>query len=223
MPQSQFRRNRLKLLISACVLSAVLVIAAVAQRKHVATDPFAPDQTRSRTNDRERPVFGKQAEPPSRELPLQEQPSKAAAADPADAGARGGVTAGRDVPADVLGFLERWRSSLANKNLDAHVSTYAPRVNRFFTKRGVSREQVRKEKAQMFAKYPDINKYDIRDVRLEKKARDRAVVTFRKDWDTSGSKRFAGSERQRLTLRRADGTWQITGEEELKVYWVRRG
>ena len=48
-------------------------------------------------------------------------------------------------------------------------------------------------------------------------------MTFRKDWDTSGQGRFAGSERQRLSLRRAGGTWLITGEEELKVYWVSRG
>jgi hypothetical protein len=96
-------------------------------------------------------------------------------------------------------------------------------VDRFFRQRGVTREQVRREKQRMLERYPDFNKYELKDVRLESRRGDRAVVTFRKDWDASGRGHFAGSERQRLSLRRAGGTWQITGEEELKVYWVKRG
>jgi hypothetical protein len=82
---------------------------------------------------------------------------------------------------------------------------------------------VRAEKAQMMARYPDINKYELRNVELKSQSRNKAVVTFRKDWDTSGKTRFAGSELQRLTLRKHGGAWMITGEEELKVHWVRRG
>jgi hypothetical protein len=70
--------------------------------------------------------------------------------------------------------------------------------------------------------YPDVNKYDIRDIKLESRRGPRAVVTFTKDWDMSGVRRFAGSERQRLTLHKAGERWQITGEEELKLYWVSR-
>jgi len=222
MPHVQSRRNRLKLLISALVLSTVFILAAVAQRKHVTADPFAPDQTRARSNNNDRPVFGKQADPLSREMPLpQNTPREREDTPSSDVNVP--LEAGKDVPADVLGFVERWRSSLMRKDLEQHAATYAPRVERFFRKRGVSREQVRAEKAQMLAKYPDFNRYEIRDVKLESKSPNRAVVTFRKDWDTSGNSRFAGSERQRLTLHKAAGSWQITGEEELKVYWVRRG
>jgi hypothetical protein len=221
MAHGPHHRNRLKLLISACVLSGVLIVAAVAQRNHIPGDPFAPEQARARADDTARPVFGNPPEPPQ---PQQTAPAPVAQAD-APAATVGTVeqAAGREVPADVLGFLERWRSTLARKDLDQHVATYAPRVDKFFRKRRVSRDQVRREKAQMIAKYPDFNKYDLKDVRLESRRGNRAVVTFRKDWDTSGSSRFAGSERQRLTLRRTGESWQITGEEELKVYWVRRG
>jgi hypothetical protein len=210
------RRNRLKLLLSGLVLSAVLILAAVQQRNHATADPFAPDESRSRTNESPRPVFGTKSEPlppPERDAPGTPEP---------DAVDSLGV-AGTGVPADILGFLENWRNTLVRKDLDRHVAAYAPRVDKFFRKRRVSRDQVRAEKAQMFAKYPHINKYELRNVRLNSRSRDKAVVTFRKDWDTSGRTRFAGSEQQRLTLRRSGGSWQITGEEELKVHWVRRG
>ena len=129
-----------------------------------------------------------------------------------------------DVPAAVLGTVELWRSTLEKGDLQTHVATYAPRVDKFFRQRRVSRQEVRREKQRMMARYPDVNKYEVHDVRLESLKGDRAVVTFRKDWDTSGSgsRRFAGSEKQRLTLQRLGGEWKVVGEEELKVHWVKR-
>ena len=99
---------------------------------------------------------------------------------------------------------------------------YADRVDKFFTKRDVSREDVRREKERMLSRYPEFHKYDIRDVRIESLNDDRAVLTLRKDWDARGRGRFSGSEQQRLTLSKQSGSWQIVGEEETKVHWVRR-
>ena len=222
------RRNRRKLLISAVTLAGVLLVAGVAQRNHQPADPFPAEGTRARTETPaaaapdQRPVFGSGK---SRPDPLSQDPlpRETPAASP-DAQAPE-ATAKRDgVPADVLGVVERWRSSLERRDLETHVNIYAPRVDRFFRQRRVSREAVQREKVRMLQRYPHINKYEIHDVKLESINKDRAVVTFRKDWDTSGdgSRRFAGSERQRLTFRRTGGDWKIVGEEELKVHWVRR-
>jgi ketosteroid isomerase-like protein len=223
------RRNRRKLLISAVTLAGVLIVAGIAQRNHRPGDPFPSEGTRARTErpaaaaPDQRPVFGSgtsRPDPLSMD-PLPRETPAAAASDeqPPEAPAK------RDaVPADVLGVVERWRSSLERRDLETHVNTYAPRVDRFFRQRRVSREAVQREKVRMLERYPHINKYEIHDVKLESMNKDRAVVTFRKDWDTSGdgSRRFAGSERQRLTLRRTGGEWKIVSEEELKVHWVRR-
>ena len=231
-------RNRRKLLFSAITLAAVLLIAGVAQRKHRPADPFQPEATRARTETtapppapaaENRPVFGAGT---SRPDPLSDDPlpRETQVAQP-EAEAAGqqqnqqqSATDRNGVPADVLGVVERWRSSLERGDLQTHVATYAPRMDRFFRKRGVSRASVQREKQRMLERYPDFNKYEIHDVRLESMKRDRAVVTFRKDWDASGSgsRRFAGSEKQRLTLRRTGGEWKIVGEEELKIHWVRR-
>jgi hypothetical protein len=93
----------------------------------------------------------------------------------------------------------------------------------FYRRNGVSRETVRREKARMMELYPQVHRYDISDVKLESHKGEEAVVSFRKDWDMNGDRRFSGAERQRLKLRRINGDWKIVREEELKIYWVRRG
>jgi hypothetical protein len=214
--QSRERRNRLKLLVAAVVLSGVIVVAALQQRDHQRVDPFTPQAARpaaAPAATADRPVFG------ARPSPIEEAPPQAAAE-----GQRTRADEdSRDIPGDVLGFLERWRTTLLKGDIDAHTSLYALKVDKFFRQRNVSRASVKREKERFLRTYPSVNKYDIRDVKLESMSGDRAVVTFRKDWDTSGrSRRFAGSEVQRLTLRRAGPAWQIVGEEELKVYWTKR-
>ena len=95
-------------------------------------------------------------------------------------------------------------------------------MQRFFNKANVSRDSVLAEKQRIFRIYPDVKKYEIHDIRLESLNGDRAVVTLRKDWDLSGVRRYAGSESQRLGLRKLSQGWQIVHEEELKVHWVRK-
>jgi hypothetical protein len=209
------RRNRLKLLVAAVTLSAVIVAAALQQRTHQKFDPFGPEagsnSAAAPAPSADRPVFG------GRPSPVMEP----AASEEAE---RTRAEAPREVPGDVLGFLERWRTTLLKGDVDAHASLYAFKVEKFFRQRNVSRAAVKREKERFMRTYPSVNKYEIRDVKLESINGDRAVVTFRKDWDTSGrSRRFAGSEDQRLTLRRAGPAWQIVGEEELKVRWTKRG
>ena len=218
----QFGRDRLrriKLSVAGITLCAVFVIAGVQQRKYAAaahSEKFdATPSERARTN--ERPVFGRA---PS---PIAEDPSQPSATEQAESTDK---SLGKGDPsADVLGFLERWRITLERGDLLAHAETYAPRLERFFTKRGVTREQVLREKQALMSKYPEVRTYRIRDVKMEAADGERAVVSFRKDWDMGGPKNrsFAGSERQRITLARSGGSWQIVREEETKVYWVRRG
>ena len=107
--------------------------------------------------------------------------------------------------------------------MEGQTSLYAPKLSRFFRQTDVSHAAVHRDKARMMQTYPNVTKYEISDVRLENHSGDEAVVSFRKDWDMSGRRRFAGAERQRLKLRRIAGDWKIVSEEETKVYWVKRG
>lgn len=222
MTATQHRRSERKLLVSVVALAIVMIVAALAQRNHWAADLFSveAESSRSSVDERTRPVFGGRPEPSATPPAVT---NRAEIVEPVAAAEEQPSEQRRNVPADVLGFLENWRATMAKGDLQRHVNAYAPQVDRFFTKRGVSRSAIHAEKQRFLEMYPNVNKYEIHDVKLEWGNEGRAVVTFRKDWDTSGVTRFAGSERQRLTLSKAGGEWKITGEEELRVYWVRRG
>jgi hypothetical protein len=227
-------RNRTKLLISVVIFSAVLVAAAVAQRENklAATPPSLTPPPAEQ--ERSRAIFGEEqatvraeveperAEPPPDVEPAPVVPEPQEQKPQPTPVAEVTKEATKEVPPEIQRFLERWRSTFAGENLQAHVETYAPRMELFFNRPNVSRDAVFAEKQRTFRMYPEVNKYEIHDVKLEHLTHDRAAVTFRKDWDMSGDRGFAGSERQRLGLRKLSQGWQIVREEELKVYWQRR-
>jgi hypothetical protein len=204
------------------VLGTTLAVAAIQQSR---TDATRARDTASRKTDAQgRAVFGEASEPG------QTQPHKA------DQGRRertlredhGGLEANStrangDVPSDIRAFLDEWTSTFIHGDIEGHVNLYAPRVDKFFLKRHVSRAAVRAEKVRMLRRYPRFERYEVRDIKVDRVTPDQAVVTFRKDWDARGLHRFAGSELQRLTLSRRSGAWQIVSEQEPRVFWVRRG
>lgn len=188
------RRLRRNLISSAIVLSVVLIAAAVLQREFAARLPDNTVQTRSRV-----------AEPSSE--PVTAHRSRKSMQD------------GREIPESIRSFMEEWETTLVARDMERHVACYAPVVRKFFRKRNVSLRAVAQEKRRMIQRWPEIVLYDISDLRLESINSSGATVTFRKEWDMrAGRKRFAGAEKQRLTLARGGDRWEITGEEELKIY-----
>ena len=206
-------KNRLKILGSLVVLVVVFVVAGIAQfgaKWHRSPQAIAPSPPSSQP----RAVFG-EGPPAPVQPPVPDNPET-------EPTMRARVSDGEKELAEIQGFLDRWRTSTIDGNVNAQTILYAPRMDHYFRKRNVSRDTVRREKARMKELYPTINRYDISDVRVESAAKNQAVVTFRKDWDMRGDRRFAGAERQRLKLRRMAGDWKIVSEEETKVYWMNR-
>jgi hypothetical protein len=203
------------------VLAIVMIVATIAQftGKSKVT-PVSQDRYRSQP----RAVFGDtnriqpaSERPSNTEQPLsrEEPPSEAASRSREDSSA---------MPAsDINGLLNRWRDTVVRGDSKAHAILYAPKMDKFFRRRNVSRETVRREKARMMEIYPEVKRYEISDVRVESQRPNETVVSFRKEWDMRGDRPFSGAERQRLTLRRIAGDWKIVSEEELKVYWLKRG
>jgi uncharacterized protein (TIGR02246 family) len=229
------RRTRVKLLGSIPVLAVVLVVAAFRQVREQENQQRDWEVQSAQTRDTqpadqraaERTVFGGHRSPvdevwsPGRTVtPKERGASSSERIRTAPAGAP--ASSSHSIPNDVQAFLNRWRITLVAGDAAGQAALYADRVDKFFTKRNVSREDVRREKERMLSRYPEFHKYDIREVRIERLNDDRAVLTFRKDWDARGRGRFSGSEQQRLTLSKQSGSWQIVGEEETKVHWVRR-
>jgi hypothetical protein len=224
--RSRTTTSRRKLTFSLAVLAIVFVIAAIAQirGKDRRVNPYANGSehgpmaraTPPEEESQERPTFGTTTAPATPTTPREGRPAQDEE-----------VTRARTKPVaanggDINRLLDQWRLTVVRGDVGGQADLYAPRVDRFFTKRNVSREAVRKEKARMMQAYPEVNKYEISDVKVESNTGDEAVVSFRKEWDMNGNRRFSGAERQRLRLRRIDGEWKIVAEEETKIYWVKR-
>jgi hypothetical protein len=224
-------------------LGFLLASLVIAIRWHRDDSPPANDSRRARTPQSQQPpaVFGEKPAPApdglrdrarrgdpaamptdpalyrQSDTPIDEaRPAPVATRD------RPAVTTVSEVPADIVQFLEKWENSLENHDLATQETCYARVVDRFYTKSNVSQKDVIAEKRRMLQAYPKFNKYEISNIRVESLTRDRASITFDKNWDASGRKRFSGSEQQRLVLIKVSGEWKIVREEETRVYWVRR-
>ena len=116
----------------------------------------------------------------------------------------------------VRDAVSRWNAALEARNLEAHLSYYAPRLHTYFLKDDVDRNAARTEVATALSKY---SKLKIRTSPLAisvDPSGNHAVVTFEKDWNFEGKQPSTGAAVERLWLDRLNGRWRITGVRDLK-------
>jgi hypothetical protein len=102
-------------------------------------------------------------------------------------------------------------------NIDAFC--YAPVLESF---RRIPRIKVVEQRRRLLQLYPRVSKYVISKLPLESLQQQRAVVSFDKEWNMVGEKRYAGSARERVIVRKTRGGWQIVSQDEQQIYWTRR-
>ncbi len=154
------QRNRLKLFGSLIVLAIVMIVATMAQFTGRWADTPAP-QFRNRSQPRA--VFGDtRSTTPAEARELEPETQQAA---PVDESSRESEEAPAVPPSDINGLLDRWRDTVVRGDVNAHAILYAPKMDKFFRRRNVTRETVRREKARMMELYPDVKRYEISDVR----------------------------------------------------------
>ncbi|MGE3465615.1 MAG: hypothetical protein AB7J13_01675 [Pyrinomonadaceae bacterium] len=113
-----------------------------------------------------------------------------------------------------------WKSKLESRNLNAYMSYYDSTVD-YFRRRRVSSATVRADKARAFELY-DSMRVNISNVSITvDRSGDAARATFDKEWSFSGRGTSEGKVRGELRFRRINGTWLITSERDLKVYFTR--
>ncbi|HJQ27556.1 MAG TPA: protein kinase [Blastocatellia bacterium] len=116
----------------------------------------------------------------------------------------------------VRDAVSRWNAALEARNLDAHLSYYAPHLHTYFLKDNVDRSTARAEVAAALSRY---SKLKIRTSPLAisvDPSGNHAVVTFEKDWNFEGKQPWSGAAVERLWLDRLNGRWRITGVRDLK-------
>lgn len=124
---------------------------------------------------------------------------------------------------EVESALSAWADTVRQRNLDAHMEYYADVLDVYYNATNVSRERVREDRAAAFSKYSSL---DMRASNINITVNplgDRAIATFDKTFDfRGGEKNFSGSGLNRFWFRKINGHWRITGERELKTYYVNK-
>lgn len=126
-----------------------------------------------------------------------------------------------EVREQVVATLNGWANSLEARDLNAHMSYYAPMLHTFYLKRGVNRGFVHSDRARALSNFSRM-KFGFRNVHVQVDPSGKsAVATYDKRWDFDGETPWSGTVRERLWLENVGGRWLITGERDLKVYAVR--
>ena len=128
----------------------------------------------------------------------------------------------KEVETGVKTVIEDWKDSTENLDLDSHISSYADTVD-YYNAGKVSSDKVRADREKAFSTYDNL-KVNIDNVKITPDATGKkAVVVFDKEWNFyNDEKSNSGKVQQQLTFEKINGSWLITGEKDLKVYYVEK-
>lgn len=126
----------------------------------------------------------------------------------------------KEVTDNVKDTVNAWISSSESGDLDGNLDYYADSVDYYIAGR-VNRSRVRADKQKAFDQYDSIN-FNISNMKITPDASgEKAIAVFDKEWKFEGVENYStGKVQQQLTLSKIGGQWLITGEKDLKTYYV---
>jgi ketosteroid isomerase-like protein len=218
------RQNALIVLLSVLVLLLLVALAGfgawLALRDRQSRGPVVVRQDNSQTNGAEtlnlNGIVG--AKPNSNRSSTNGQINANSLA-PASTPTPVDTSAIRD---QVVTTVNGWASATRARDIDAHMSYYADRLDVYYKASNVSSSRVRADREKAYAVFSSL------DVRLTNikvtpdPAGQRASAIFDKTWNFTGEKYSSGSVQQMMWFEKTGGRWLITGEKELQVYYVNR-
>lgn len=125
---------------------------------------------------------------------------------------------------EIRNSLEGWAQAARNRDIDGHLQYYADTLDFYYNRTMVPSSKVRDDRTRAFAKFNNINvQLSNINIQLDSTGQ-RATVTLDKTFDFRGDNNafFNGSVQDQLALTKLGGAWLITGEKELKVYYVNK-
>lgn len=127
-----------------------------------------------------------------------------------------------EIKSDVKDLIEEWNDAIEDHNLNAHLDKYADTVD-YYKTGNVGVGKIRADKQRAFETYDDID-IDISNLKITPdETGEKATAVFDKEWKFEGEEKFSsGKVQQQLQLAKINGKWRITGEKDLKVYYVEK-
>ena len=125
------------------------------------------------------------------------------------------------VKTDVSARVNSWKNAAESLNLNSYMNNYAQTVD-FYNKKNASVDFVRSDKQRAFTAYDDIE-IKLENIRINPdNTGEKATAVFDKYWNFSGEEKSSeGKVQTQLKLAKIGGEWKITGEKDLKVYYVK--
>jgi hypothetical protein len=128
----------------------------------------------------------------------------------------------RAVTDDVKNAINDWVNSSENLDIDGNLEQYADSVD-YYAGGRVNRAKVRADKERAFNQFDSIN-FNVSNMKITPDASgEKAIAVFDKEWKFEGENKFSsGKVQQQLTLAKIGERWLITGEKDLKTYYVEK-
>ena len=125
---------------------------------------------------------------------------------------------------EIRNALEGWAQSTRNRDVDSHLRYYSDTLDYYYNRTLVPSSKVREDRMRAFAKFNYLSvQLSNMNIQLDSTGQ-RATVVFDKTFDFRGDNNafYNGSVQDQLTLTKLGGAWLITGEKELKIYYVNK-
>lgn len=128
------------------------------------------------------------------------------------------VAAPQETEMVLRGALSEWVAATNARDIDRQMSFYNPVVEAFYRLRNASREEVRADKARVFARATSIDvRADSPEIRLSPDGRT-AIMRFHKRYAIAGGgEDRRGEVLQELRWQQTGGEWRIMSERDLRV------
>jgi hypothetical protein len=127
------------------------------------------------------------------------------------------------VRTEVQATLNGWAGTVRQRNLEEHLKYYAEVLDVYYNATNVSRDRVRDDRSAAFNKYSSME-MQVTNLNIDvDPSGTRATATFDKTFEFSNDeKTYSGSGLNRFWFVKAGGRWRITGEKELKSYYINK-
>lgn len=125
---------------------------------------------------------------------------------------------------EISNTLEGWAQSSRNRDLDLHMRYYADTLDYYYSRTLVSSSKIREDRQKAYARFNYLS-LQLSNMKIELDSTgQRATVVLDKTFDFRGDNNafYNGSVQNQMTLTKLGGAWLITGEKELKVYYVNK-
>lgn len=119
----------------------------------------------------------------------------------------------------VTETISGWAEAAKSNDVEGETSFYAPTLDRYFLRRGVSKQFIQRDKESYRARGNSIQSFNVSDLNFESVSDASVVVSLAKSWRVVGPSDTGEKvhyTRSRLWLERGRQGWKIVGEQDLK-------